>query len=321
MDGVQLSFSDYLQHLRGRSAATAAAYETDVASFTAYCEQQGLHPRAALTRTRVGLYLMERMESSARRGSGPLARTNGGQAVRPPEITSRSAARAVSALKAYGQYLAFIGELAASELEELRPPKYSRNLPAYFNVDEIGAIVRAWDGDSSPAGLRNAAILHLLYAAGLRVGECATMRLSNLRLAERMVSVLGKGRREREAPFGGQAAVALERYLTAGRSALSGEKSADWLWLNRRGGRLTARSMRRILDTAALKAGCLKPISPHKLRHACATHMLEGGADVRLLQELLGHQSINTTQVYTQVTRTKLLEVYDRAHPRANKEG
>jgi site-specific recombinase XerD len=133
------------------------------------------------------------------------------------------------------------------------------------------------------------------------------------------VTVIGKGSRERQVPFGGNAAAAIGRYLNEGRQGLAGGASSDWLWLNARGGRLSARAMRTILERAALRAGSLKPISPHKLRHACATHMLEGGADVRLLQELLGHQSINTTQVYTQVTRTHLLEAYDKAHPRAGK--
>jgi site-specific recombinase XerD len=134
-----------------------------------------------------------------------------------------------------------------------------------------------------------------------------------------MVTVLGKGSRERQAPFGEKAAAAVDCYLTLGRLQLATHESADWLWLNARGGRLTARAMRTILDQAALRAGSIKPISPHKLRHACATHMLEGGADVRLLQELLGHKSINTTQVYTQITRTRLLEAYEKAHPRAGK--
>lgn len=298
------SFAEYLGDLRGKSARTVEEYCRDVAAFEQWCESRGQEKDESLTRARVGLYIMERM--------------TGGEKV-TPSVSSRSAARAVSALKAYGQYLAFVGKLDSKEIEVLQPPRYSRKLPAYFNADEIRAIVCAFDKDTTPRAMRNAAILHLLYAAGLRVSECATLRLKNVAVAERMVTVLGKGNRERQTPFGEKAAMAIDNYLASARMQLATEKSGDWLWLNARGGRLTARAMRTILDQAALRAGSIKPISPHKLRHACATHMLEGGADVRLLQELLGHQSINTTQVYTQITRTKLLEAYEKAHPRANK--
>jgi site-specific recombinase XerD len=296
------SFAEYLSGLRGRSARTVEEYVRDVATFVAWCESKGYLPQAALSRARVGIYLMDRM---------------GGSGKESPAIVSRSAARAVSALKSYGQYLVFTGALDAAQLEELRAPRYSKALPAYFNAAEIRAIVCAYDSERTPRGLRNAAILHLIYAAGLRVSECANLRLSSLRTGEQLVSVVGKGSRERQTPYGEKAAAALSRYLESGRMQLAGEHSADWLWLNARGGRLSARAMRTILDRAALRAGSLKPISPHKLRHACATHMLEGGADVRLLQELLGHQSINTTQVYTQITRTRLLEAYEQTHPRA----
>jgi site-specific recombinase XerD len=296
------SFAEYLGHLRGKSARTVEEYCRDIAAFERWCEsrQQPIH--ASLTRARVGLYLMERMG-----GDGKAT------------VSNRSAARAVSSLKAYALYLAFVGKLDSAQIEELAPPRYSRKLPVYFNADEIKAIVCAFDRETTPRGLRNAAILHLLYAAGLRVSECSGLRLKNVALPERNVTVLGKGNRERQVPFGERAAAALERYISGARLQLANDHSADWLWLNQRGGRLTARAMRTILDQAALRAGSIKPLSPHKLRHACATHMLEGGADVRLLQELLGHQSINTTQVYTQITRTRLLEAYDKAHPRANK--
>jgi site-specific recombinase XerD len=304
--GGDLTFEDYLGRVRGKSARTVAEYLRDAASFEAWCDKRGQEAAASITRARVGLYLMDRMSGSDKTKDAE-------------SISSRSAARAVSALKSYGQYLVFAGKLDKANLEELRSPRYSRTLPAYFNAEEIRSIVCAFDDDKTPRGVRNAAILHLLYAAGLRVSECAGLRLNSLQHGERIVTVFGKGSRERQVPYGERAATAIARYLDASRLQLATDKSADWLWLNVRGGRLTARAMRTILDQAALRAGSIKPISPHKLRHACATHMLEGGADVRLLQELLGHQSINTTQVYTQITRTHLLDAYERAHPRANK--
>jgi len=304
MDG-RYSFAEYLGGLRGKSARTVEEYCRDVAAFEAWCGVKKLEPAQALNRVRVGLYLMERLFGEGKEAAA---------------VSNRSAARAVSALKSYGQYLVFNGSLESSPIEDMRPPRYSRKLPAYFNVEEIRAIVCAYDGEISPRGIRNAAILHLLYASGLRISECASLQLGSLQLGQRIVSVVGKGNRERQAPFGERAGTALQRYLASARLELATDRSGDWLWLNARGGRLSARAMRTILDRATLKAGSIKPISPHKLRHACATHMLEGGADVRLLQELLGHQSINTTQVYTQISRTRLLEAYEQSHPRAERK-
>ena len=151
------------------------------------------------------------------------------------------------------------------------------------------------------------------------MSECAGLDTGALQLDERMVRVWGKGGKAREVPFGAAAAAAIGAYLEHGRPALKRAESGEALWLNARGERLSVRAVWNILDAAVLKAGLAKHVSPHKLRHACATHMLEGGADVRLLQEFLGHASLNTTQVYTQVTMTRLREVYEQTHPRAGK--
>jgi site-specific recombinase XerD len=302
-----LSFAHFLSHIRGRSERTIDAYVRDVSAFEQFCAACQWEPAESLTTPRVGQYLMARTEKS-RRGPDDAA-----------ELGSRSAARHVSALTAYGGYLVFMGRLEQSALVQLRAPKYSAKLPAYFNVEEIRALVCAYDGGDSPRELRSAAILHLIYSAGLRVGECAGLTLPAIDHDRRTLTVLGKGSREREVPFGSHAHERLLAYLEGGRPQLSGPGSGSWVWLGPRGGRLTVRTMQRVLDDAASRAGCIKPVSPHKLRHACATHMLEGGADVRLLQELLGHQSLNTTQVYTQITRTRLLDVYDKTHPRAGR--
>jgi integrase/recombinase XerC len=161
-------------------------------------------------------------------------------------------------------------------------------------------------------------LLHLVYAAGLRASEAAALDCADLSLEARYVRVQGKGRRERVAPFGAPAAIALTRYLAQGRPGLAkaGVRTSA-LWLGPSGRRLSVRSLANILNQALLRAGQLKHLSPHKLRHACATHLLEGGADVRLVQELLGHESLQTTQAYTQITSTRLREVYDKTHPRA----
>jgi site-specific recombinase XerD len=301
-------FCDYLVKIRAKSPATANSYSSDVAGFLSYCRKLGRAVDTAMNPTQVGLYVMERTEDRKRIPE------------EDPKLSSRSAARTVSALIAYAQYLVYEGRLSKNPLAGMQGPKYQRALPPYFNVDEIKRVITAYDSENSPAALRNAAILYLLYAAGLRVSECASLSLKSIQTEERMLRVTGKGNKQRIVAFGKPAAAALARYLEHGRPALTMPGSGDALWLNRSGTALSDRSMRKILDQAAARAGCIKPISPHKLRHACATHMLEGGADIRLLQEFLGHENLNTTQVYTQVTRTKLLQAYEQTHPRATGE-
>ncbi|MCC7479828.1 tyrosine-type recombinase/integrase [bacterium] len=323
-DSPALSFADFLQQVLGRAAQTVLSYSRDIAAFDNWREKQGLPLQAALSRSQIGLYIMQRSQEGRRR-EGEAAR-----------LSSRSAARAVSALKAYRRYLEFSGRFSTAGSEDEQPlaalepsaPRYSRTLPAYFNVDEILALVRAFDGREGSAMLRNSALMHLLYSAGLRVSECAGLKLGSLRESERILSVLGKGSKLRSVPYGERAAELLRAYLLqsrpllaaqAGAAGPAGEGQDCALWLSTRGAALGPRAIQRIVDQAALLSGCIKPVSPHKLRHACATHMLEGGADVRLLQELLGHSSINTTQVYTQITRKQLLESYEKTHPRAKR--
>lgn len=299
-------FADYLSRIQGKLPATVTAYVKDCVAFDGYCRRNKWKLGAGLTRPRAGLYLVERT------GDGP-------QAEGSARLGSRSAARLVSALKALASYLVFTGELAEDTLAGFTPPKYQRPLPDYFNSDELRQLVCAFDDAplGKPLLVRNAAILHMLYATGIRVSECAGLDIQSVDRRARLVSVLGKGRKQRIAPFGDSAAAALERYLHHARSSLTAPDSHDALWLNHRGGRLSPRAMRDVINQATIRAGQLKHVSPHKLRHACATHLLEGGADIRLIQELLGHESIDTTQAYTQVTRTHLREAYEQTHPRS----
>lgn len=303
-------FAAYLQHIAARADHTVKSYLTDLDGYAQWCAAQGLTLPAALTRTRAGLYLLAR----AGHGTGPAQSTQ-------PQLSLRSSARAVSALKAYSAYLLHCAVLSADPLAGLQPPKYSRPLPDYVNSRELRAVVCAFDGEAGPRALRNSALLQLVYAAGLRAAEATALDIASLDIAARFVRVQGKGRRERVVPFGQPAADALTRYLSQGRSQLGppGQQHAHALWLGPSGRRLSVRSIGNILDSALRRAGQLRRLSPHKLRHACATHLLEGGADVRLVQELLGHESLATTQVYTQITATRLREVYDASHPRASK--
>lgn len=307
--GEQLAgFSRYLQQVRGRSPATVRAYGRDVESFLSYCQGNKLTVPAALSRAKVGLYLVQRVSSS----SGELGR-----------LSTRSASRAVSALRAFAQYLVAEGKLAENPLLGFKAPKYSRDLPPYLNTDELLQLMDAYrSGDEpEPIRLRNTALLHLIYATGIRVSECAALDIGDISPARRQLMVMGKGRKQRMVPYGKAAAEQLERYLKHGRPALLKETETMACWLNKSGKRLMDRAIRGVLDGAVQRAGLIKNISPHKLRHACATHLLEAGADVRMVQDLLGHESISTTQVYTQVTRTHLRQVYDNTHPRAGSTG
>jgi integrase/recombinase XerD len=300
-------FARYLLQVRGRSATTVRSYLRDVGAFLNYLDAGNISLTQGLTRPRAGLYIMQRTEQR-RRKPGEAG-----------QLASRSAARALSAVTALAQYLVFTGGLGANPLAGMHPPKYARKLPPYISVDELKLLLAAYAGQPGPLAQRNTALLILLYATGLRVSECAALDLGSLKLEQRTLRVVGKGNKAREVPFGEVALRELERYMALSRPALAADCSGDALWLNARGGRLTARAMWNVLQQAVLRAGLVKQLSPHKLRHACATHMLEGGADVRLLQEFLGHESLNTTQIYTQVTMTRLREVYEHSHPRAKR--
>ena len=303
MDGFEL----YLSNIKGQSPATVRAYLNDVAAFA---DHECVKPvpaelAARITKTRAGLYLMERM-GEPRRGRPGAA-----------QLSARSASRLISALQAYAQYLIYAGLANTNPLVGFKPPKYSRKLPEYFNLDELKALLSAFDNSDNPLHLRNTALLYVLYGCGLRVSECVSLEISALKFETGELKVIGKGSKERIVPFGQPVAMVVLRWLEHGRPKLAIGASQQALWLNQRGGRLSDRAVRTVVNQATLRAGQLKHLSPHKLRHACATHMLEGGADVRLVQDLLGHASLSTTQIYTQVTRRQLMEVYEKTHPRA----
>jgi integrase/recombinase XerD len=296
-------FTAHLAQVRGRSANTVEAYRRDVAGFLAHLKHAGLALHDGLTTVQAGMYLMDVMTPKPRADKPPLS--------------ARSAARIVSALKSFTEYLRFTGELDHNPLENLQAPKYARRLPVYYTVAEMLNLVAADASPETPAALRNRAILQVLYGAGLRASECAGLDLGSLNLAEGWLNVNGKGGKQRLVPLGATACASIRRWLEAGRLHLANEHSGQALFLGRRGKRIARRLIQRIVDQAALATGLHKPTSPHKLRHACATHLLEGGADVRIVQELLGHEKLATTQIYTQITRTHLRDIYLLAHPRA----
>ena len=223
--------------------------------------------------------------------------------------------RRLSAARAFWRWLAEEGRARANPAAEVPNPKRGERLPERLDVDDVAAILEAPD-PGTPAGLRDRAILELLYGAGLRVSELTGLDLDDVDLARRTVRVLGKGRRERIVPFGKKAAAAIRAYLAAFVD-LRERTREEALFLNLRGGRLTDRSVRRILDRAVERTAILRGVHPHVLRHSFATHLLESGMDLRAIQELLGHARLATTQRYTKLSLDRILEVYDRTHPRA----
>jgi integrase/recombinase XerC len=228
-------------------------------------------------------------------------------------------ARTVSALRTFFAFLAGQGDVAANPATGLVSPKRQMSLPEFLPVDEMLSLLRSLP-KSSITDLRNAAILELLYGSGIRVGELASLRRGDLSLESGTVRVTGKGRKVRVAPLGAVAASAIRDYL-AGRDAKAPSGHDSPLFLNARGGPLTARSVARVLDASMTRAGLSRHLSPHGMRHSFATHLLESGADLRAIQEMLGHSSLSTTQRYARVNVGHLMKAYEAAHPMSKGDG
>lgn len=228
-------------------------------------------------------------------------------------------ARKLSAIRSFFAFLERKTVLKSNPAREISSPKLDRYIPGYLTVDEVFRLLERPE-KTKPFGSRDLAILELLYSCGIRVSEMAGLNISGIDFDERLLKVTGKGNKERVVPVGRHALGAVERYLDATKylrgKREEGQQDAA-LFLNQRGGRLSSRSIHRIVKKYALECGFSPEISPHSMRHTFATHMLDGGADLRSLQELLGHESLSTTQKYTHVTLDRLMEVYDKAHPRS----
>jgi integrase/recombinase XerC len=241
-------------------------------------------------------------------------------------VSRATVARKLASLRSLFRHLSRQGLVAGNPAAMVSTPKLDRRLPHPMPQHEVESLLDSAFG-SDPRDDRDRAILELLYATGIRVGETVRADVGDLDLGgatgDGMLRVFGKGRKERLVPIGSKAVMALRRYLGS-RGELAPRLAApsgdrDALFLNARGGRLTDRSVRRILDARLQRAALARDVSPHSLRHSFATHMLDAGADLRSIQELLGHASLSTTQKYTMVTTSRLLDVYNRAHPRAGR--
>lgn len=262
-------------------------------------------------------YLVERMKLTLL--SGTHAAIRGYLGTLAADLAPASRARRLASIKAFYKYLVRQKLLPASPAKLVKSPKLPKSLPKVLPVDEVFAIVEM-PSQKTVLGLRDRAILELLYGGGLRISELCGLNLLDVDRRERIVRVMGKGSKERLVPINAQAVRALEAYLARRGELLATIRPGqdpDAMFLNFRGGRLTPRSIARHLDTYVVQCAIQRKVSPHALRHSFATHLLGGGADIRSIQELLGHASLSTTQRYTHVTWEQLQAVYDAAHPRA----
>jgi integrase/recombinase XerC len=293
MDAQIGRFLVYLEGERRASPHTLAAYSADLADYARFLHARG-EAWDAVTRSTLRVYL-----------AGLLA---GG-------LGRRSCARRLSALRTFYRIMLRDGHIARDPLAGVRAPKGEARLPTFLTPEQAEGLLDAQAGDD-PQELRDRAMLEMLYASGLRVSELVALDLGQVDPELKEALVVGKGGKPRVVVVGEVALGALARYLERGRPALATGAAQRALFLNRSGGRLSDRSARAVVQRWRRRAGLPETVSPHTLRHSFATHLLDGGADLRVVQDLLGHASLNTTQVYTHVSRSESRRAYDRAHPR-----
>lgn len=295
----------YLDHLvveRGLAVNTLASYRRDLRRYAAFLDARGVTEPAAIGEGDVTAFLRSLRE---------------GDADHPP-LGASSAARTVVAVRGLHRFLHREAMAPADAAGAVRPPTPPRRLPKAISLDQVEALLAAATAGETPLALRDRALLELLYGTGARISEAVGLDRDDLDVDAGTVLLRGKGGRQRVVPVGSYAREAVDAYLVRSRPTLSATGPATpALFLNARGGRLSRQSAWTVLRTVAERAHLSTHISPHTLRHSFATHLLDGGADVRVVQELLGHASVTTTQIYTLVTVDRLREVYAAAHPRA----
>ncbi|GAA4700683.1 tyrosine recombinase XerC [Brevibacillus fulvus] len=294
------AFCHYLKVERNASPHTVKQYVADITEFGWFMKQHQITIFAAVS-------FLDGRSFLAHLGKKGLSR--------------RSMARKLSSLRSFYRYLMREGIVEQNPFQIVSTPKLEKKLPAFMYPQEIESLLELPD-QTTPLGQRDRLIFELLYASGMRVSELTTLTLESINVSMGVALVFGKGAKERYVPIGSFALDALQTYINAGRpSLLAGREEHGMLLLNYRGEPLSDRSVRRLVDKYVEQAALNLRISPHTFRHTFATHLLNAGADLRTVQELLGHVNISTTQVYTHVTKERLRQVYDSAHPRANQHG
>lgn len=295
----------YLDHLsveRGLAANTLSSYRRDLRRYQEYLAEVGVDSLDAVAEAHVSSFLVRLRE---------------GDADHPP-LSSTSAARTVVAVRGFHKFAVADGLATADPAAAVKPPTPAKRLPKALPLSDVEAILEASGAAGTTLALRDRALLEVLYGTGARISEAVGLDVDDLDPVDGTVLLRGKGGKERLVPVGSFAREAVDAYLVRGRPELVATGSGTpALFLNARGGRLSRQSAWAVLVKAAERAGVTRDVSPHTLRHSFATHLLDGGADVRVVQELLGHASVTTTQVYTLVTVENLREVFAAAHPRA----
>ena len=291
--GKSQAFLDYCRVEKGLAANSLAAYRRDLEKFSSYLlqEQEGEPP----TPEALGRYV----DSLYRSG-----------------LSSRSIARHMSTLRNYFCFLLREGELESDPTALLAPPKQWDTLPKYLNLEQMNRLTAA-PSATKPSGIRDRAMLELLYAAGLRVSELCQLELSDLNLELGVLRVTGKGGKQRLVPVGKTALAAVGEYLGQGRPQLLQGRGSRYLFVTSRGGSMSRQGFWKLLGLHGKRAGIFHGLTPHVIRHTFATHLLEGGADLRSVQSMLGHADISTTQIYTHVLRSRLKKTVEQHHPRA----
>jgi integrase/recombinase XerC len=298
---LRADVADFLEHIetvRNLSAHTCRAYRGDLDELAA-----GLRALGAPRSRGVDLFLLRRYLTG----------------LRERRLSPRSVARKISAIRAFFRWLTEAGRLPSNPADGLRLPKRGRSLPRVLSQDEVRALLESAPEDEGWRAQRDQALLETLYSTGARVSELAGLSLGDLDLHDGSALLKGKGRRERLAGLGRPCIAAIEAYLEALADA-GVRRDRHAVFLNHRGTRLTARSIARVLEQRVAAAGLRGGVSPHTLRHSFATHMLQAGANLREVQELLGHRSVASTQIYTHLTLDHLMRVYETAHPRAGRK-
>ncbi|HEY3672969.1 MAG TPA: site-specific tyrosine recombinase XerD [Acidimicrobiia bacterium] len=306
LDGLLAEYESWLRVERGLAPNSLAAYRRDLRRYAEYLRRRGVTEDVALVDESIVSGWVDELQQ---------ARTDDGQR----RYKESSIARALAAVRSFHRFCVEEGLLDDDPSGDVGAPRVPQGIPKALTEAEVDALLGAVPGDG-PRPQRDRAILEVLYAGGLRISELVGLDLGDADLYDGLVRVMGKGSKERVVPLGRSAREAVGDYLTTGRPELAGARARESaLFLNARGGRLTRQGAWLIVRAAGDRAGLQGRLFPHVLRHSCATHMLDHGADIRVVQELLGHASLSTTQVYTKVSPERLRAVYDAAHPRAQR--
>ena len=307
MEQYLKKFIQYLEGERNLSPYTVRNYRTDLLPYFDFLEDNGIHDLADVDRNVLRQYVAWLTTERSIRVTNETVKH--GHDV-------RSVSRKISTLRTFYRYLVREGWLESNPVARLRLPKQERRFPQFLSPQEASSLVEA-PLDPTPLSLRDRALLELIYATGLRVSEVVSLDLDHVVDGRREIRITGKGSKERDVVAGQQALEAVSRYLSHGRPALAEGSRDRALFLNSKGGRLSARSVQTLVRKYSLENGLAEPAHPHTLRHSFATHLLDGGADLRVVQELLGHESLGTTQLYTHMTTAATRKTYESAHPRA----